>query len=172
MSSYVTDKELPSVSFEPLIFAEINKNVVKPSKVFGLKSGVYTDLLRLFIKRDFLALFFLDFFLTIFSLKSVVILCWCKTNHKIFQQVLVLGRYCAKPPINTISFNYFGLCQRQWLYSYYYYYYFFWNNVDETYKTLLVKLRKVNQLKICNTKPDHYLKIDLYNTYVCIYIMM
>lgn len=75
MSSYVTDKKLPSVSFEPLIFAEINKNVVKPSKVFGLKSGVYTDLLRLFIKRDFLALFFLDFFLTIFSLKSVVILC-------------------------------------------------------------------------------------------------
>ena len=50
--------------------------------------------------------------------------------------------------------------------------FFFWNNVDETYKTLLVKLRKVNQLKICNTKPDHYLKIDLYNTYVCIYIMM
>ena len=67
MSSYVTDKKTTfSVSFEPLIFAEINKNSIKPSEVFELKSGVYTDLLRLFIKQDFLALLFLEFFLNYF----------------------------------------------------------------------------------------------------------
>ena len=46
-----------SVIFKPLIFAEINKHTVKPSEVFELKSGVYKDLLRLFIKYDFLEFF-------------------------------------------------------------------------------------------------------------------
>ena len=46
-----------SVIFKPLIFAEINKHTVKPSEVFELKSGVYKDLLRLFIKYDFLEIF-------------------------------------------------------------------------------------------------------------------
>ena len=46
-----------SVIFKPLIFAEINKHTVKTSEVFELKSGVYKDLLRLFIKYDFLEFF-------------------------------------------------------------------------------------------------------------------